>query len=277
MGDGACIVGRGLGDVRAAHRDTDAGRQSCRPGRARARFLCVSADRLQPLRAGRSCASGGEWAQPLAAGSRPRLSSADFVHRLCRIVGCVQPRGRGAADPRGRPGTSAGNAAVGAVELGVSHTRNHRRQLLGLLRTRMGRLVVLGPGRKCLTYAVAGRDRLAPQHQRACRARGSSQLDDDACRRCILHVDAWHLPSPLGDSNLGPQLRGRPDARQLHSRAARLVCGRVIGVICRPRQDGPRRHALCTGQPRGCAGAQQSAAQRDPRHRPDRNALSVVR
>ena len=68
-------------------------------------------------------------------------------------------RGRRAAHPRSRPGLRPGDAAVGARRLDLPDARHHRRQLLGLLRAWLGRLVVLGPGRECLADAVAGGDR----------------------------------------------------------------------------------------------------------------------
>ena len=72
---------------------------------------------------------------------------------------------------RGRPGFRPRDAAVGARRVDLPDARHHRRQLLGLLRARLGRLVVLGPGRERLADAVAGGDRAAPFGQRARRAR----------------------------------------------------------------------------------------------------------
>ena len=72
------------------------------PGRAGARLLCLPADRFEPVRAAQSRAAGRAGAQPAAAGPRPRLPPADALPRLCRAVGRVQPRGRRAADRRGR-------------------------------------------------------------------------------------------------------------------------------------------------------------------------------
>ena len=54
--------------------------------------------------------------------------------------------------------------------LGVPHARHRAGQLVGLLRTRLGRLVVLGSGRERLVHAVAGRhgpDPLAGGHRKA--------------------------------------------------------------------------------------------------------------
>ena len=53
-------------------------------------------------------------------------------------------------------------AALDHRGLGVSDHRHHARQLVGLLRTGLGRLVVLGPGGECLVHALAGRYRADP-------------------------------------------------------------------------------------------------------------------
>ena len=92
-------------------------------------------------------------------------------------------------------------------------------QLLGLLRARLGRLVVLGPGRERLADAVAGGDRAAPLDQRARRARRAQGVDDDARGDRFLDVDGRHLPGPLGHPDLGPRLRHRSRARHLPARA----------------------------------------------------------
>ena len=56
--------------------------------------------------------------------------------------------------------------------------RHRARQLLGLLRARLGRLVVLGPGRERLVHAVARRDRAAALGDRGREARQPEELDD---------------------------------------------------------------------------------------------------
>ena len=115
--------------------------------------------------------------------------------------------------------------------VGAAHARHHRRQLLGLLRAWLGRVVVLGPGRECLADAVARRDRLAPQPQRARRARRPARVDDDARAGRFLDVDGRDLPRPLGHPDLGPRLCRRSDARQLHPRAADALHRRRADLV----------------------------------------------
>ena len=53
------------------------------------------------------------------------------------------------------------DAAVDDCGLDVPHMRHHARQLVVVLRARLGRLVVLGSRRELLVHAVAHRDRVA--------------------------------------------------------------------------------------------------------------------
>ena len=96
-------------------------------------------------------------AQPAAAGPRPRLPPAPALPRLCRLFGYLQLCRRRAAEGAVGPAWARGMrpwVLAAWVFLTIGH---HARQLLGLLRAWLGRLVVLGPGRKCLADALAGR------------------------------------------------------------------------------------------------------------------------
>jgi hypothetical protein len=68
------------------------------------------------------------------------------------------------------PAFRARDAALGAGRLDFPDMGITAGFLLGLLRTGLGRLVVLGSGRKRLADAVAGGDRAAPFGQRTRRA-----------------------------------------------------------------------------------------------------------
>ena len=68
--------------------------------------------------------------------------------------------------------------------LGIFDGRYRAWQLVGVLRTGLGRLVVLGPGRKCIVYALVGglcADSCAGNHG---KARHFHQLD-------LIAVDRW--------------------------------------------------------------------------------------
>ncbi len=82
--------------------------------------------------------------------------------------------------------------------LDLPHARHHARQRLGLLRTRLGRLVVLGPGRERVVHAVArghGADPLARRHR---EARLLSKLDRAARHLHVLAEPPGHVPRALG-------------------------------------------------------------------------------
>ena len=128
----------------------------------------------------------------------------------------------------------------------------HRHGLvLGLLRTRLGRLVVLGPGRERLADALARRHGAPALHRGDGEARRPQGLDDPACDPDLLALAARHLSRPLGRADLGARLRHRPDAGRLHprdprrsssaarsrcSRGARRCCGRAASSRrCRAR------------------------------------------
>jgi len=53
-------------------------------------------------------------------------------------------------------------AIAAMISVAVSYWRHCTWQLVGILRTRLGRLVVLGPGGKCVLHAMAGRYRVNP-------------------------------------------------------------------------------------------------------------------
>jgi cytochrome c-type biogenesis protein CcmF len=83
--------------------------------------------------------------------------------------------------------------------------------VVGLLRTRLGRLVVLGSGGKRLVHALAGRhgaDAFAGGDR---KARQLQELDGAAGDLRLLAVAARHLPRALRRADLGACLRHRPD------------------------------------------------------------------
>ena len=240
-----------------------AGRDARRAGRVGARLLSPSC--CSP----RTRSSGSIPAPLEGSGLNPLLQDPGLAfHPPTLYLGYVglsvafSLRGRRAAHAAGRPGVRPGDAAVGARRLDLPDARHHRRQLLGLLRARLGRLVVLGPGRERLADAVAGGDRAAP-FASACsrRATGLRAWTIMLARGRLLDVDDRHLPGPLGHPDQRPRLRGRSAARHLHPRPAGDLHRRRAGAV------RAARRARCSegapfelGQPRRRAGDQQSAA-----------------
>ena len=107
--------------------------------------------------------------------------------------------------------------SVGPRGLDVPDWWHRHGFLLGLLRAWLGRLVVLGPGRKRFVHAVAGRHRIASFGSRDGKTLGAENLDRAACDPHFFAVAAWHIPCPLRCSDLGSQLRHRSGARSFYS------------------------------------------------------------
>ena len=122
----------------------------------------------------------GNGLNPLLQDPRPRLPSALPLSRLCRLLDRVLLRRRRADRGPGRRGLGALGAALDARRLVRADHRHRDGQLVGLLHARLGRLVVLGPGRERLVHAVAGRHRAAALRDRRREARRAEELDHPA-------------------------------------------------------------------------------------------------
>jgi len=99
------------------------------------------------------------------------------LHRLRGVLGGLRVRHR--RDARGTPRSDLGQVdpALDHIRVAVSDHRHRARQLVGLLRTRLGRVVVLGPGRERLIHALAGGNGADPLAQRHGEARHLQELD----------------------------------------------------------------------------------------------------
>ena len=117
---------------------------------------------LEPLRAPAArCAGGRQGFEPAPARPRAHRASAAAVYGVRGLQrGLCLCRRRAARRPFGC-GLGALVPALDQRGLGLSQPGDHARELVGLLRTGLGRLVVLGPGGKRLVYALAGRHRPA--------------------------------------------------------------------------------------------------------------------
>src|SRR4029453_18840344 len=107
-----------------------------------------------------------------------RLSPpADAVHGLRRHVGGIRVCHRRAARREARCGVGPLVAPVDDARVVFPDGWDRARQLGGVLRTRLGRLVVLGSGRKRIVHAMAGRHRTDPLAGGHREARQLPQLD----------------------------------------------------------------------------------------------------
>ena len=136
-------------------------------------FLLFMLLTSQPVRAPAARGAGRPRPEPAAAGPGHGDPPADALHGLRRLLGRLCLRDRRAARRPARRRLGALVAPLDHGRLGVPDDRHRARQLVGLLRTRLGRLVVLGSGRERLLHALAGRHRadpLAGRHREARRA-----------------------------------------------------------------------------------------------------------
>ncbi len=97
--------------------------------------------------------------------------------------------------------------ALDAGGLDLSHPWHRHGFVLGLLRARLGWLVVLGPGRKRVADALAGRHRAAAFRAGDGEAGRAQDLDHPACDPDLLAVVAWDLPGALRRPDVGSCLR----------------------------------------------------------------------
>ena len=154
--------------------------------------------------------------------------------------------------------------------------RHLARQLLGLLRARLGRVVVLGSGRERLVMPCARRHRAAALARRLGEARRVQGLDGAARGARLLALAARHLPGALGRADLGALVRRRPDARALHPALPRRRRRRLARAL-RAARPSPQEHRLLravlarVGPP-----AEQRAARRRLRGGAARHALPAV-
>ena len=148
-----------------------------RAGHDRRRLLRLHPRHLEPLRAPRRPAARRQRPQPAAAGPGPRHPSPLPLPRLCRPLDGLFLRHRRADRGPRRRRLGALGAALDAPRLGLPHRRHRHGLDLGLLRARLGRLVVLGPGRERELHALADLRRAPPLRHRGREARHPEKLD----------------------------------------------------------------------------------------------------
>jgi hypothetical protein len=186
--------------------------------RGELRLPAVYAGNLQSVPPARPAGARRTRSQSDPAGPGTGSAPADSLHRLCRLRRRVCVRLRRDARRTTGPGLGALDAPLDDRRVVIPHLRHRARQLLGVLRARLGRLLVLGSGRERLVHAVAGGHRpgaLAGGHG---QARPVQELDPAAGDSGIFTQHAGHLPGALGRSGVGALVRGRSEPRHFHSR-----------------------------------------------------------
>ena len=157
---------RGL-DARGGHRQPQPAGEFREPrhGCARLRELRIPAvhrRHVESLRAHPPGACRRPRSESRAAGSGARHSSAASLYGLRRLRRGLRVRVRRHARRQARPGVGEMDAALDHDGLVLPFGGHRARQLVGLLRTRLGRLLVLGSGGERLVHALAGGNRAHP-------------------------------------------------------------------------------------------------------------------
>ena len=169
----------------------------------------------------------------------------------------------------GRAGCGPGRSPPGAAS-----ASDRARQLLGLLRARLGRLVVLGPGGERVVHALARRHRAPALGDRGGEARCAEELDHPARDPGVLVEPARHLPGALRRAHLGARVRGRPRPRRVRARSARHRRRRLARALCLARAGAAGARRVRPDLARKRPAAQQPAARDGVRHRAARHPLS---
>ena len=150
------------------------------------RLPAVRAHHLQPAGTRLAAADRRPRHEPAAAGPGPRRASAGALRRLCRLRDPVRLRRRRTAGRSRRCRLGPLGTALDPGRMVPADRRHRARLLVGVLRTRLGRLLVLGPGGERLAAAVALRHRAAAFRHRGGEARGAEDLDHPAGDRHVL-------------------------------------------------------------------------------------------
>lgn len=136
-------------------------------------------------------------------------------------------------------------AALDHAQLDLPHLGHLDGVLLGLLRTRMGWLVVLGSGGERQLHALACRHRSPPFRTGHGDAQCTQDLDHFPVHRDLLALAAGYLPCQVGHSHVRAYLRQRSDTRPRHPGPSRSPDRRRLPAV---RDQGKRpaaRRALC--------------------------------
>ena len=149
-------------------------------------------------------------------------------------------------------------------------------QLVGLLRTGLGWLVVLGSGRERVFHALAGRYRFDSFAGGDRKARQLPHLDGVTGDLRVFDVAAGHIPRAFRRADIGACLCHRPQTRHFHFGVPFAGRRRIAAAVRLARADRARRRHLRRDFARIPAADQQRAADGCCRFRHARHAVSLV-
>ena len=264
--------GRGLRPQSAGEPARQCARRS---GLDRGGVLSLYSRELESVPAHRERAGRGTRPQSAVAGYRARDPSAVSLSRLCRLFDFVFVCHCRVDRRPHRCGLGALCAAMDPDRLDLHDARHRHGFVLGLLRTRLGRMVVLGSGRECIADAV-DRGHGAPSFRGGDgKARRAQGLDHPACHSVLFAVADRHFPGALGRSDVGAFLRHRSDARRLYPGDPCLLHRRRARALCLARAGAPAGRHVRADLARRRACLQQSLSDHGLRDRVHRHALSA--
>ena len=143
---------------------------------------------------------------------------------------------------------------LGVAGLVIPYDRHRDGQRVGLLRTGMGWLVVLGSSRECFVHALARRDSPVALNPRGTSARRVHALDFAAFDPDLFTQLDRHVYRSLRCADECPCVRRRSRAGRFHSRAPCPVDRGRIDTLCTAFRADPSRHEFRLGKSRGGAG-----------------------
>ena len=198
MGIDPCHFRRPGRDVRRQSARDPQGQCACGAVLGRFRLLSFYPLHIEPVSAAGRGAGRRPRSQSDPAGFWFGGASSDALPRLCRLLHRVLVC-RCRLDRRShRRGVGALGAAVDAARLDVPDGWHRDGFLLGLLRTRLGRLVVLGSGGECFADAMARRHGAAAFGGSDGKAECAEGVDHSACYFDVLAVADRYVPGALG-------------------------------------------------------------------------------
>ena len=167
-------------------------------------------------------------------------------------------------------------AAMDSDGLDQPHCGDRTRLLVGLLRTWLGRLVVLGPGGKRILHAMAAGYGTPALRYRHGKAGHVQKLDHSFGHPDLFTVTSGDIYRPIRHFDIRSRVRGRPGARRVHSRPSWRDHCRLTDTLRMARASAWIGWRLSANQPRGRAFAQQPSARDRNGDRPFWNTLSIV-
>src|ERR1700738_128330 len=120
----------------------------------------------------------------------------------------------------------------------VSDLRHRAGKFLGVLRTGLGRMVVLGSGRERFVHALAGRNGVDSFARSDRETRRIQELDRAVSDRRVFSESAGNVPGSFRSSYFSARFRKRSQARNIHSGISNGGDRRLVNPVRVARKTG---------------------------------------